>query len=258
MEEKIIEVQNELQTDLSESLAEEAEAKKKTSVHKDHKKRLREKFELHDDFTGFYEHEMLEMLLSYSIIRQDTNKTAHALIDHFGSLSAVFEASREEIKSVAGIGDRTATLLIMQRALFGAYNKCRFDMSNKSISNKESLTEYIKSLFSSAKNEQLYMLCVSSGGKITKTHLLTRGSDDYVNADPRNIVKVAINADSKGVIFAHNHPTGVPQPSENDIKTTVNLQTCLSMVGIQLIEHYVVADDSCLGIKSDKRFKFYK
>ena len=54
MEEKISEVQNELQTDLSESLAEEAEAKKKTSVHKDHKKRLREKFELHDDFTGFY------------------------------------------------------------------------------------------------------------------------------------------------------------------------------------------------------------
>lgn len=228
------------------------------SIHKDHKKRLRERFQMHDDFTGFSDHEVLEMLLSYSIIRRDTNKTAHDLINHFGSLHEVFNADREELKSVGGIGERTATLLIMQRALFGAYNKSRFEMSGKSIDDKESMTEYIKSLFASAKNEQLYLLCVSAAGKVTKTHLLTRGADDYVNADPRSIVKVAINADAKGVIFAHNHPTGIAHPSENDIKTTINLQTCLSMVGIQLLEHYVVAGDSCIGIKSDKRFRFYK
>lgn len=242
----------------ADDIQEQGNNTKKQSIHKDHKKRLRERFQLHDDFTGFSEHEMLEMLLSYAIVRQDTNKTAHDLINHFGSLSAVFNAEREELKAIGGIGDRTATLIVMQRALFGAFNKSKFDMLNKSIDDRKSLVEYVKSLFASANTEQLYMLCVSANGKITRTHLITRGSDNYVNADPRLIIKVAVNTDSKGVIFAHNHPGGLQGPSENDIKTTKNLEICLGMVGIQLIEHFIVTCNECIGIKGDSRFEFYK
>ena len=79
-------------------------------MHEGHRKRLRENF-LKNGLDNFQSHNVLEMLLFYTIPRSDTNETAHRLIDRFGSLSAVLEAPVEELMKVKGVGERTATFL---------------------------------------------------------------------------------------------------------------------------------------------------
>ena len=130
-------------------------------------------------------------------------------------------------------------------------------MKNRSI-DSENLFTYVKSLFAGAKKEMLYMICVSKGGRITKTHLVTRGAGDFVSIDQREIVKTALNNDAWGIIFAHNHPTGIATPSNDDIETTKMLNRCLAFMNISLIEHYIVAGDKCVSIVNDKRYKLMK
>ncbi|MBP3361497.1 MAG: hypothetical protein J6N52_11620 [Clostridia bacterium] len=227
-------------------------------AHEGHKKRLREKFAINNDFTGFYDHEILEILLNYANVRQNTNGIAHALIDRFHSLDGVFDATREQLMEVPGVGEYTATLILIQHALFGIYNRRKYDMKRRSFDDRDSLFPYICSLFAGAKKEMIYMLCISKSGKITNTCLISRGNDESVMPDNREIIKIAINNEASGLIFAHNHLTGITTPSNYDIESTKLLSDGLKHFGITLIDHFIVVGNHCESMMNDRRFKLLK
>ncbi len=225
--------------------------------HDGHKKRLRERFAANNDFTGFKEHEILEMLLNFVQVRKNMNNIAHDLLDKFGTLHAVFDASKEDLLTVDGVGERTATMIVMQRHLFGAYQKSKYDVTRRN-SPAADFEAYIHSLFAGADKELFYMLCVGERGRITGSHLIGRGSGDSVLLDQRQIVKIAINSNAWGLIFAHNHITGIATPSQEDIKSTILLRECLDTVNIKLINHFIVAGDQCVSVLEDRRYKTFK
>lgn len=234
------------------------------NIHAGHKQRMRERFEKNGGFHGFSDHEILEVLLNYANIRTNTNTTAHLLINKFGSLNAVFEASREELLDVPGVGPTTATLIIIQRELFSIYSRKKHDIKHKKYrADDESYIEgdfyrYISSLFPGNEKERLYVLCVNAQGRIRKATLLGEGTSDTVIINQKELLKIIVNCNATGVILVHNHVTGVVTPSNADIENTKCVQKILDAVEVKLIDHFVVTDNDCTSILKDPRYRYMK
>ena len=126
-------------------------------MHEDHRKRVKERF-LKDGIENMPDHEVLELLLFFSIPRKDTNALAHELIEHFGSLNCVLEASAEDLMQVNGIGETSATLITLAFQLTKKYLKNASDKKLKKYDGPESAKELLMSQYLGAREEMVYML----------------------------------------------------------------------------------------------------
>ena len=226
-------------------------------IHDGHKKRMREKFCKTDDFSVFEDHEIIEMMLNYVGVRKNQNETAHNLIKRFGSVKGVLDAGREELEKVDNVGEGIATYILMIRQLFAEYNRDSNKIKHTGVSHME-LTDYIKSLFDGLSKETIYMLCVNSKGKIISEQIIGSGTSTGVLLDQRKVFSLALASDASGVIFAHNHPKGFAVASEEDIISTKSIEKYLKGLQIEMIDHFIVAEDKCVSIREDARFKYYK
>ena len=226
-------------------------------IHEGHKERLRKKFCRNDNFSVLEDHEIIEMMLNYVNVRRDQNKTAHNLIKRFGSVRGVLDADRHELERVDGVGESMATYILMIRQLFAEYNRDASQISSTRVPQMD-LADYVKSLFDGVNKENIYMLCVNSNGKIIKEHLIGSGTATGVLLDQREVLSIALSSNAKGVIFAHNHPMGFAVASEEDIISTKSIEKYLKGLDIEMIDHFVVAEDKCISIREDARFKYYK
>ncbi len=226
-------------------------------IHDGHKGRLRDKFCKYENFYVFEDHEKIEMVLNYADVRRNQNETAHNLIKRFGSIKGIFDAERQELEEVPGVGKSIATYILMLRQLIAEYNRDVSRVENMYVPQTD-LMEYIKSLFDGTDKEILYMLCVCKDGKIPQNHIIGTGTKTSVLLDQREIIKIALNTNAVGVMFAHNHPFGSAMASEEDVRNTKEMEKILSKLQIKLIDHFVVAEDKCISILEDPRYKYYK
>ena len=121
-------------------------------MHEDHRKRVKERF-LKDGIENMPDHEVLELLLFFSIPRKDTNALAHELIEHFGSLNCVLEASADDLMQVNGIGETSATLITLAFQLTKKYLKNASDKKLKKYDGPESVKELLMSKYLGAREE---------------------------------------------------------------------------------------------------------
>ncbi len=226
-------------------------------IHTGHKNRLREKFCKNDNFSVFEDHEKIEMMLNYIDVRRNKNGTAHSLIKKFGSVKGVLDASREELENVDGVGENIATYILMIRQLLAEYTRDASKVSSTRVPGTE-LTDYVKSLFDGINKETIYMFCVNSAGKITHKQIIGSGTATGVLLDQREVLSLALSSNASGVIFAHNHPMGFAVASEEDIISTKSLEKYLKGLKIEMIDHFIVAEDKCVSIREDARYKYYK
>ncbi len=212
--------------------------------HGGHKKRMRQRFVDSIDFKGFSEHEILEMILSYAIIRGDTNNLAHRLIDHFGSFNDVLKAPVEKLCEVEGIGERCATLINMQYSLLRYYNSMQVSSYALGANIHETALKQLVPLFARLSHEKMYVATIDSSNKIKRLHKIAEGSVSTCVVSPRDLVRMCIDdATISAVIIAHNHPGGKVYPSQQDIDFTRKVVETLNMIDVTVLEHYVVCED---------------
>ncbi|MDR3085540.1 MAG: hypothetical protein LBU47_04405, partial [Christensenellaceae bacterium] len=132
----------------------------KQNPHEGHRARLRDRA-AHEGIQGFSSHEVLELLLFYSIPRSDTNELAHRLIDRFGSLSSVLDADFEDLRSVPGVGSSTALFLSHLRDVLALYMRDRFG-ERPLLSTATAAGNYCVHLFTSQRNESMAVLCLDT------------------------------------------------------------------------------------------------
>ena len=209
-------------------------------IHDGHREHMRRRF-LENGLSGFADHEALELLLYYAIPRRDTNPLAHELMDRFGTLSGVLSAPVELLKQVDGVGESAAVLLRLAPLLA---QKARLAEAEREIAlnTVDSIGAYLLERFSQERNEAVYQLCLDRKGKLLACKRLGEGSASAVNLDIRKLVENALLSSASSVILAHNHPSGVALPSDDDHTATQQARAALEAIGVQLADHIIVAD----------------
>ena len=216
------------------------------SIHEGHRQRLKTRFR-EEGLDHFEEHEVLELLLYYTIPRKDTNPIAHELMNRFGSLSQVLEARPEELAKVPGMGDAAATFLSLITSV-GRYYLVNRTIQETILPSIEKCGQYLVPFFHGRRNEMVYILCLDAKCKVLCCKEMGEGSVNSAGVPIRRIVEAALGANATSVILAHNHPSGFALPSGEDVQTTKRVALALDAVEIQLVDHIVVADDDFVSL----------
>ena len=216
------------------------------SIHKGHRDRLKQRF-LEEGLDNFTDIQVLELLLFYAIPLKDTNPIAHALLDHFGSLSQVLDADVEELKKVPGIKDHAATLLALVTQLC-RYYQVNCAQQTQILTTLEACGRYLVPRFFGRTKETVFLLCLDAKCKMLCCKEVGEGSVNSASISVRRIVEIALAANATTVVLAHNHPSGLAIPSAEDVHTTERIAAALNAVEITLADHIVVADDDFVSM----------
>ena len=218
-------------------------------VHDGHRERRREQF-LRHGADPLADHELLELLLFYAIPRRDTNPIAHELLERFGSLQGVFAAPVEELAQTPGMGRSAAALL---KLVMPIYRRARVTAAENEtvLDTSERIGGYFLELFVAERREIMYQLCLDAKGRRINTYKISEGDPACVTVNVRKVVENAILSGAAMVALAHNHPSGVAFPSQEDLTATRQALTALDAVGVQLVEHIITADDDFISLRQE-------
>ena len=220
--------------------------------HSGHRKRLRKRAQT-EGISRFEPHNLLELLMFYTIPRADTNETAHRLLDTFGSFSNVLDASPQDLMRVHGVGAETAWFLHMLPQIFRVYLQDK-QVAPRRTENLEEVAQTLLPMYVGLKTEVLYMVCIQPGNTIGRCIEIAEGTGTQVAMRARRIVNEAILAGCVGVVLAHNHPSGLAKASNADYAATAHIANALNAVDIPLLEHFVFANDRFVALSEDARF----
>ncbi len=221
-------------------------------IHAGHRKRLKERF-LTEGLDNFNEVNVLELMLFYCVQRQDTNPLAHRLLNHFGKLSSVLDASVEDLMKVSGVTEHIAVYLTMINSV-GRYYLRNRSSDTKILTTTEACGKFMLPYFHALQNETVYLLCLDAKCKVLACKKVGEGSVNSASISIRKIVETALGANAVSVVLAHNHPSGLALPSVEDIQTTRRLSYALRTVEITLADHLVVADDDFVSMVQSGKY----
>jgi DNA repair protein RadC len=209
--------------------------------HKGHRQRVKNRV-INEGIDSFEDHQILELLLFYCIPMKDTNELAHQLINHYGSLSGVFDADPRDLCDQIGITENTAVLLSLIPALARRYQQGKF--REKAVLNSTTKAgEYTMALFTGRLNEAFYVICLDSQNKVNQATLLHEGTINEAPVYPRLIVETALRHQAASIILAHNHPGGSQKPSQADLDVTRKIKLATEAIAIPVVDHIIVAGE---------------
>ena len=210
-------------------------------MHSGHRRRMKRRI-LTDGLDKLADHEILEVLLYFTLPRGDTNELAHRLLGHFGSLSTVLGANYADLRAVPGVGDNTAFMLTM---LPGLLRRFEYDKNREReiFGATQAFTDYVCSLFIGESIEAVYVLCLNASLQLINTVKLGIGDVGSVGLSVGQVVQTALRHRARNVVLAHNHPGGRLKVSVEDFDLTKQCIQALGEVGVKLVDHIVVCGD---------------
>lgn len=221
---------------------------KKQNPHAGHRQRKKAQFR-ESGLDSFAPHEALELLLYYAIPRSDTNALAHELLHSFGSLDGVFKAPVEELMKVEGIGENAALLIRLVPQIFRR-SQTELDKPGLVIADSNEAGEFFRKYFWSERDEIVMIVCLDSKCRMIGRHKLCDGDSGGGTFNVRDVARYALSDNASYVYMAHNHPSGVAQPSNADIVTTRVVNEVLRSMNICLADHIIVAENDFVSLRS--------
>lgn len=210
--------------------------------HEGRRKRIRSRY-LSEGLDGFQDHETLELLLYYAIPMRDTNVLAHRLLQEFGSLANVLDASPHELMNRCQLTEATATLLTLVPPLSRKYAVSRHG-TKALLDSSVKAGEFVQNLFIGYSYEVFQIVLLNSKNQVNHACVIHEGTINEAAVYPRLIVETALRHKAVSVIIAHNHPGGSLSPSSADIQVTKRIKTALEAISIRLVDHIIVAGSS--------------
>lgn len=222
-------------------------------IHAGHKQRLREKAQ--NNIEMLSDHEVLELILNYTVVRSNMNPVAHRLIQMFGSLSNVLDADAKSLMQVDGVGKVSAEFLTLIPKILKCYKASKISNVDK-ISTIEDSINYFATILDDLPNEELYALCLDKNDKIITLLKLASGSLDTIVIEPKEIIRQLVKYSPHSVVLAHNHVMDKAYPSNNDIHFTKVLLDACNMVGINLVDHIIIAQRDSFSFRKYNILQF--
>jgi DNA repair protein RadC len=214
-----------------------------TELHKGegHRERLREKF-LNSGLSGFHDYEVIELLLTLGTPRKDCKNAAKSALKRFKTLQGVLEASAKELCEVDGIGPKNLFGVKLIEAVADRYLEKRL-VEKDNVGNSKELFDYLYYSMRDKKRECFKVIYLDAKNRVIETETLFKGTLTASSVYPREVVAAAMNHHAAALIFAHNHPSGDPNPSREDISLTRQLLFACRVMGITVHEHLVIGDN---------------
>jgi len=213
-----------------------------------HRKRLRERF-LAGGPTALADYELLELLLAQAQPRGDVKPMAKALLRRFGSFAGVMAATPDALGEIDGVGE--ASIVALKAVQAAALLMQKQDLHQKPLlSSWKSVLDYCHSVMAHEAIEQFRLLFLDGKNALIADEKQSQGTVNHTPVYVREVAKRALALDASAVIMAHNHPTGDPSPSRDDIEMTRQVKSALEKIGIQLHDHIIVGRKGHVSLRS--------
>lgn len=212
----------------------------KTKSHKGagHRGRLRERF-LASGLDGFHDYEVVELLLTLATPRKDCKDAAKALLKRFKTLPAVLEAAPAELQEIDGIGPVNIFGLKLVPAVSRRYLRQQLQ-AKELVNNSRALFNYLDHILRDQDRECFIAIYLDAKNRVITDERLFTGTVTASAVYPREVVKAAMAHTAAAIIFAHNHPSGDPAPSPDDMAITQKLIEACTLMGITVHEHLII------------------
>jgi DNA repair protein RadC len=198
--------------------------------------------------------EILALILGRGIKGESVMVTSQKLLSRFGNLKGVADASVEELTQMKGIGPAKAAQI---KAALELSKRLEADVGEEPqpiLKSPEDVAAVVKSKLKGKKREHFWVLCLDTRNRLINDKLVSIGSLDTSIVHPREVFKEAVSSSAASVIFVHNHPSGDPEPSKEDIELTKRLVQAGEIIGIDVLDHIIVCDKSYLSLKAKNLF----
>ena len=198
--------------------------------------------------------EILAVILGRGTKGESIMMTSQKLLSRFGNLKGIANASMEELIQTTGIGPAKAAQI---KAALELSRRLEADAGEKPqpvLKSPEDVAAEVKIQLKGKKKEHFLVLCLDTRNRLIHGTLVSMGSLDTSVVHPREVFKEAISSCAASVIFAHNHPSGDPEPSKEDIELTKRLAKAGEILGIAVLDHIIVCDESFVSLKARNLF----
>jgi DNA repair protein RadC len=176
-------------------------------------------------------------------------RTAENLLAHFPSLKELAGASIQELKEVKGINGGRAEILSCCFELLARLNVERLGPQGMRLRCPADVANYLRGELGSADREIFKEILLTTKNTVISVHTLAMGSLNAAMVHPRELLKTAIKASAAGIILCHNHPSGDPEPSAEDVELTTRFVKCCELIGIELLDHVIIGNGTFRSLK---------
>jgi len=198
--------------------------------------------------------EILAVILGRGTKGESVMMTSQKLLSRFGNLKGVANASVEELVQTSGIGLAKATQIKAALELSRRLEADTGQTPRPILRSPEDVVAEVRSQLKGKKKEHFLVLCLDTRNRLANRRLVSMGSLDTSIVHPREVFKEAVSSCAASVIFAHNHPSGDPEPSKEDIELTKRLARAGEIVGIDVLDHIIVCDEGFVSLKAKNLF----
>jgi DNA repair protein RadC len=190
--------------------------------------------------------ELLAIFLRTGVVGKSAVDLARELITRFGTLTDLFAASEKDFCAIHGMGQ--AKYVQLQAVLEMARRALHEDMkAGDALNSPHSVRDYLRLLLRGRLNEVFMAIFLDAQHRVIASEELFHGTLTQTSVYPREVVKRALHHNAAAVIFAHNHPSGVSEPSQADKSLTEALKHSLALVDVRVLDHFIVAGVECLS-----------
>jgi DNA repair protein RadC len=187
--------------------------------------------------------ELLAIFLRVGVKGKSAVDLARQLISHFGSLNQLFAASQQELSAIHGVGP--AKFVQLQAVLEMARRALAEELSlGNAFSSPAAVRDFLRLQLAGLAHEAFFALWLDAQNRLLAAEELFRGSLTQTSVYPREVVKRALWHNAASVVLAHNHPSGVAEPSAADQALTRELRQALALVDVRVLDHFIVAGQS--------------
>ena len=213
-----------------------------------HRQRLKQRF-LDQGAEALADYELLEILLFLAIPRGDVKPLAKGLIARFGSFANVVTAPVEELRSVKGVGETAAAALKLAPAAAKRLAQEQV-LSAPVISSWEQLIDYCQITLGHLTEEEMHVLYLDKKNRLISDDTHGVGTVDRAPVYPREVIRRALSLQATSLILVHNHPSGDPSPSKEDVTMTREIQAAARTLEITVHDHLIIARGGHNSFKS--------
>jgi DNA repair protein RadC len=219
-----------------------AEVEVKLKHQNGHRQRLLLRY-LGEGLENYSSYEVLELLLGMILVRKDNKELAKQLLDEFGTLNQVLNASVSDLEKVSGIGRRSILLLKLFKDA-SVYLMREKILSSDCLTSLAEVLAYFQLKYKGMKKEEFRVLFLNNKNMIQRDECISSGTVNEAKIYLRELMEKVFFYGSSAIMLIHNHPSGTMKPSMDDMQITRKIKMAMDMINVRVLDHLIIGDNS--------------